>query len=88
MDMLFDAFELKGVTNAPDFNAIGNGTWGSDWTKHDVQVTRFIKLICALRANNPIKSSAVFAVCVLCACLLGRRHARHKACLALLLSRL
>ncbi len=74
MDMLFDAFELKGVTNAPDFNAIGNGTWGSDWTKRDVQV-------------RACQSKAAVAVCVLCACL-GRRHARHKACLALLLSRL
>eukprot|EP00750_Incisomonas_marina_P012623 INCI17124.5.p1 GENE.INCI17124.5~~INCI17124.5.p1 ORF type:complete len:510 (-),score=85.81 INCI17124.5:54-1490(-) len=37
VDMHFNAFELKGVTNAPDFTAIGNGTWGADWTKHPVQ---------------------------------------------------
>ena len=37
VDMKFDSFELKGVTNPPDFNAIGNGTWGADWTKRPVQ---------------------------------------------------
>jgi hypothetical protein len=36
--MVFDAFEIKGVTNPPDFSTIGGGTWGADWTKRPTQV--------------------------------------------------